>query len=409
MRNWHVILREMVLPYAGETDILLRVEQKRPIMRIAAIMPGSGTSVSARKLAGVLDFARRRRDWDVRIFANAHQEAWPDVLRWQPHGIIISREPTGIEGCPSFDVPIVIMDSPQSVKPPCPDARYVFTDDVGIAREAVRFLEGKGFRSFGYVHNQLPCLWDVLRGNEFMAQLAKRRMPVSDFVPVDESNANLLKFEAWAKRLPPGSAILAAHDFTGIRVLAWCRQLGIPVPGQLSVLSIGNDVSVCETTIPALASMNIDFVRAGSLAASTLAALLKGGLPPRIVCYGVDYIVERASLRPKTDAADARIDQAFAFIDARMDDPIQVSDVAAELGCSRRSVELLFRRTLDSSVGAVLRERRLERMAQRIRDSHISFSEICAKSGFSSESHAKRLFKARFGVTMTAWRQAGTV
>ena len=106
------------------------------------------------------------------------------------------------------------------------------------------------------------------------------------------------------------------------------------------------------------------------------------------------------------DEADARINQALAFIDARLDEPIQIPDVAADLGCSRRSVELLFRRKLSTSVGAILRERRLARMARRLRETRLAICDICATSGFSSESHAKRLFKARYGKTMSNWRRA---
>ena len=380
--------------------------EKKPIKRIAAIMPYTGGSVNARKAAGILDFAQRRRDWDVRIFTEPHRDTWPKVLDWQPHGIVISREPTGMGDIPLVKVPLVIMDSPQNVKTACPQARFVFADDIGIANEAARRLIGKGFRSFGYVHSQIPSLWDSLRSNTFLSHMARKRLPASEFTPTDETQDNLGRFETWAGQLPPGSAILAASDYIGVRVLTWCRLLGIPVPGHLSVLGIGNDESLCRTAIPALTSINIDFTRAGHLAASTLASLLKGGLPAHTVRYGADCVIERDSVRRSMDEADARINQALAFIDARLGEPIQIPDVAADLGCSRRSVELLFRRKLNTSVGAILRDRRLECMARRLRETRQAIYDICATSGFSSESHAKRLFKSKYGKTMSDWRRA---
>ena len=64
----------------------------------------------------------------------------------------------------------------------------------------------------------------------------------------------------------------------------------------------------------------------------------------------------------------------------------------------------MFRQKLNRSIGEVIRATRLDAMMQRLKESCVSITDICAESGFASESYAKRAFKARFGKPMSAFR-----
>ena len=49
-------------------------------------------------------------------------------------------------------------------------------------------------------------------------------------------------------------------------------------------------------------------------------------------------------------------------------------------------------------------EVRLEEVKRRLRDTNTPIAKITAACGFRGENYAKKLFKSRFGISMTAWR-----
>ena len=64
----------------------------------------------------------------------------------------------------------------------------------------------------------------------------------------------------------------------------------------------------------------------------------------------------------------------------------------------------MFRKELGRSIGYMIRSTRLDAMMKKLKESRTSISDICAESGFQSESYAKRAFKARFGKPMSLFR-----
>ena len=47
---------------------------------------------------------------------------------------------------------------------------------------------------------------------------------------------------------------------------------------------------------------------------------------------------------------------------------------------------------------------RLDEVKRRLRDTDTPIAKITAACGFHGENYAKKLFKSRFGISMTAWR-----
>ena len=121
--------------------------------------------------------------------------------------------------------------------------------------------------------------------------------------------------------------------------------------------------------------------------------------------YGVNRIIVRASSTYPDRHNDSRLDKAISFIQTQSREHIRVGDVAKAVNMSRRSAELMFRQKLGRSIGEVIRATRLDAMMQRLKESRASITDICAESGFASESYAKRAFKSRFGKTMGDFRR----
>lgn len=103
-----------------------------------------------------------------------------------------------------------------------------------------------------------------------------------------------------------------------------------------------------------------------------------------------------------------RREAAQRLIEARLADRnFSVQEITREIGVSRASLYRLF-----EAQGGVLRFiqlRRLQHLRDRLDDrafDHYPLAELAPQSGFSSESHASRLFKQAFDLSPGAYRTA---
>ncbi|MDD2708014.1 MAG: helix-turn-helix domain-containing protein [Verrucomicrobiae bacterium] len=92
-------------------------------------------------------------------------------------------------------------------------------------------------------------------------------------------------------------------------------------------------------------------------------------------------------------------DTAVAFLRANYGRPLQVADVAAQVGVSPRHLNRLFCENLKDSVAGILSEIRLQKAKALLAGNpSLSVKEISYASGFSSPGHFTQKFKKRFGV-----------
>jgi AraC-like DNA-binding protein len=96
-----------------------------------------------------------------------------------------------------------------------------------------------------------------------------------------------------------------------------------------------------------------------------------------------------------------------AYVDANLADPgLSPEGIAAAHYISRRYLYKLFSRE-GTSVARWIRERRLERCRQQLRDpahAHESVSQIGARWGLTNLTHLGRLFRDAYGCTPTEYR-----
>lgn len=101
----------------------------------------------------------------------------------------------------------------------------------------------------------------------------------------------------------------------------------------------------------------------------------------------------------------------LAFCRENLHDPeLSPTLAAARMGVSVRTVHLRFQ-SLGQSFGRWLLDSRLDACAQALRDPvqrACGVSEIAYRWGFNDLSHFNKTFRARFGMTPTHWRAAGT-
>ena len=102
---------------------------------------------------------------------------------------------------------------------------------------------------------------------------------------------------------------------------------------------------------------------------------------------------------------DPSLARALAFIRSHADaDRVGVGDVAKAAGCSRRYLEIHFRRHVGASVHDILLRAKLERVQSLLERTDMPVGEIASSCGFQRDSYLAVLFRRETGLTMTEWR-----
>ena len=94
------------------------------------------------------------------------------------------------------------------------------------------------------------------------------------------------------------------------------------------------------------------------------------------------------------------------YIQQHLDRPLDLAELAGVAGFSEFHFHRMFRGMMGESVQAHLRRLRLEKAAQRLRDSDESVIRIALGSGFESHAAFSRAFKKQTGCSPSDWRQA---
>lgn len=362
-------------------------------------------------LYGISRYARTNAHWNIRLLPfSGKTSRQPFPLPDEADGIIAS-EPLAADAATSR-IPLVVIGTREKwLGRRMRSLAFVRNDDVAIGRFGADFLKSLGqFRSFGFVPTNTPYYCSILRGEGFHAALKNGRGSVDarqyrvDGIE-DGTDDDIAALGKWLSDLPKPAAVMAVHDLRATHVLEAANLMKIKVPEQMAVIGVDNDELLCDFTSPQLTSIYPDHVKEGELAAATLKALLKKNdlRHTRTFRSNAKSIVERESTRnisPATHIAQ----EAMSFIRRNALKGIGAADVARHLRVSRRLCDLRFKECHGETVlEAILRIRFLE-LKRRLASSGASIGKITAACGFTCESHAKRMFRKRFGMSMREWR-----
>lgn len=128
------------------------------------------------------------------------------------------------------------------------------------------------------------------------------------------------------------------------------------------------------------------------------------GRHPRAARLLEDWLVDEAGAMV---AADPEAVPARRLIDLADGDPtlLRVDDLARRLSMSERSVQRLAGTHVGMSPGALIRRRRLQEAAARVReDPGADVASIAADLGYSDHAHLTREFRRVLGFTPTGYR-----
>lgn len=100
-----------------------------------------------------------------------------------------------------------------------------------------------------------------------------------------------------------------------------------------------------------------------------------------------------------------RMNNLMAFIQARLETPLTVEDMAAEAGMSVNSLILHFARATGRTPAQYVLYQRLRRACWFLMNRPLSIAEIAFATGFSSHAHLCAIFRRKLGLSPGDWRR----
>jgi LacI family transcriptional regulator len=370
-----------------------------------------------RKLGGFFRYmAEHRLDWQLQ-FVRIHSDFNVDLVRSFPE--------RGIDGV-VFSFPDIKDSAAELARLDIPTVAVdIFDEDVlcgrrknlvfiassceDVGREAARHFLSQGlYRSYAFVPDLDGRTWGRLRGEGFAREMARNGFKVAMY-KTRGKGYDLPKLRAWIERLPRPAGVFAAFDDRATQVLEACRDAGLDVPGDVAVIGVDNDESLCTHTTPPLTSVQPDHDRIGALAAEKLLEMLEGRARarPEHIDLGVKKIEVRESTSPVTSAGRL-VQRALAFIQAHYAEPIRPQDVVRELKVSRRLADLRFSEIQGESIGKAILRTRLEAVRRLLVTTNDTLGNIADSCAFRKLDRLNAAFRRRYGMSMSEYRAASS-
>jgi len=368
------------------------------------------------KLDGIFKYVRFYGPWHLHIIQNrVGEQRLAHFESWHANGVIVGQSMLDMEETLArTKLPLVLIDPlPRHRVPTSPFCRcsYVQNDAVSVGRAAADYFLDRGFKRFAYVGEVLDRSWSRGRGQGFIDKLSEAGFACQVYPSLTQNEINDWAIEQarlahWLATLPKPVALFAAMDIRARQVLDTCLISDIKVPDDVAILGVDNDEQLCLGSSPTLSSIGCDMSQCGFMAAQLLDEQIRGKRKgTTVLTYGVKKTAERQSTHAQQPVQDQLVARALEFIRLNACEGIGVKDVVAYLKVSRRLAELRFRKTCGRSLLDEIQTVRLERVKRLVSETDFSIREITDRSGYQTDDHLRRIFKSRFGTSMSAYRK----
>ncbi|WOO41356.1 DNA-binding transcriptional regulator [Rubellicoccus peritrichatus] len=382
--------------------------------RIALLMEGT-RNYERGLLRGIAKYTNLHGPWQfyrhVPYLPDQHVSPVELVRTWQPDGLII-RESEHYDEL--LDLPMPVMYVPTTE--PRSGLSNIVVNDYAVGRMAAQHLYESGLRHFAFCGMNALFFWSRLRCEGFCETLSEYGHEVSIFESSqgDEflnRNDEFETLQQWLRDLPSQTGLMVCTDDFSLLVQEACLAVGRSIPEEIALIGVGNDEAVCDLTTTPMSSVSLNTERAGYDAAEQLARQLsRGTRRSHKQTKPVNVVVEplRVVARRSTDATltfDPDVSTAIAFINERINYPIEVNDVVNAVSLSRRALYDHFKSVTGQTISAYIRERRVEHFARLLLETNLTIAEIAYAMGYDTDTNIARLFQKTRGMTPHAFRR----
>jgi transcriptional regulator GlxA family with amidase domain len=109
----------------------------------------------------------------------------------------------------------------------------------------------------------------------------------------------------------------------------------------------------------------------------------------------------------RLDGFDPRLAQAIRLMEGHVDQPLTIAAIARRVAVTSRTLEGIFRKSLNESPGAYYLRLRLHAARRLVLDTSIAMADVAERCGFSSSAAFSRAFARTFGTPPSAMRRGG--
>jgi LacI family transcriptional regulator len=362
---------------------------------------------------GVIRYARLHGPWAFYLQPGDLRQLLPKMEEWGGTGIIARIEtPEVAKAVLAARLPTIVLDLNQeqlAANNPLSRFSEVCPDSHKAGGLAAEHLMERGFRHLAFVGAWGDVPWSIRRGEGFAqrldeAGLSCARFPIPRLVRDRRWGREQVILGRWLNELPKPLGVLACDDDRGRQVLEACRAAGLQVPADVAVVGVDNDELLCELSDPTLSSVALNSEQAGYDAAALLDGLMARRVrkPQRILVEPTQVVARRSTDVHATE--DRELAKAVRFIQDNANHSIGVDDIIEYVDCSRRALELRFRRILGRSVNEEIQLIRIERVKQLLVETDLSVAQIAESLGFNGSNYLIRLFHHKVGQSPVQYR-----
>ena len=355
--------------------------------------------------AGIRDFAEKNGDWTFDLGNFPHYE------------LALGRRYDGIVGRIGKDCKIaalnagiptvnVWIDSPVAGEIP-----GVNFDSRATGRMAAEHLIMRGFRRLAFFGFKGSA--DSRLQYEGMCEVAREHgYPFtwhSTHSTFGDKADNWARFVECVKRAQDGweapLGVVFPADELCHAVSAICRADGWKIPEELAMIGTGNDLLICNASVPTLSSIDRGAWKCGYESAKLLNGLMQGKkfqLEPLLIPP------KELVVRNSTDlhaVSDPRVARALSHMVRQSSEKLSVSEIAQFVGVGRQTLERGFQTHLGRTINEELIRLRISKLKRLLVESEDSIKELSARVGFGTTANMFPMFKRHTGMTPKEYRE----
>lgn len=351
--------------------------------------------------SGVLDYIKNKADWEIN-----GEGYWFHHTKEKVDGIIARIESEkDLKKYEAFNIPVVDIAGAFVSK----NISTVRNDDWDTGVRSGRYFIDIGVTNFAFC--QVSNVgWSNERINGFCsgAGIVRHKIPVF-FQSLDWwkqlYNNETPELDKWLSSLSFPVGIFCSNDLCAMKVSYSCRKLGIKIPSQVSLMGVDNEEILCMLSKPTITSMALQLKEIGYEAARVLENIFEKKVSGRYVCrISPLEVIERDSTAVffKDDPV---VEKAVRLIKKNAKFGFCVNDVIDKIPCSRRSLELHFKKALNMTIFEYIVKQRLEESVNLLKNTEKSIKVVGQECGFGSIQRFHYVFKKHFDMTPYEYRK----
>ena len=355
-------------------------------------------------LAGIVA-QRESIDWNVRVLpAPARRSRLRKAIaERRPDGCIVH---CGLRGVSYREedfgsMPVVWMDRDPATLGA--DALCVLQDSRAAGRLAAHeLLKQRDLVSFAFVDRRDPQFWSVERRDAFRDEVVADGREYRQFSNSSPSWRSR-RLEAFLAALPKPAGVFCATDDTAAEAMDVAKRIGIHLPAEMAIIGVDDRDVFCESLSPTLTSVRPAFTTAGRLAAVLMSRRLAD---PSLRGVSLTFEATEVSRRQSTrriEVHGARLGRALEVIRKGAAAGIGVDDVAAVMGCSRRSAEMHFKKWTGGTIIGEIHAARVALAKSILDEGRTRLSDLPSRCGFKSSVTFRRVFSQVAGMSPRAY------